>query len=159
MKKKSYTFTLTLGSVTVLAMAVVISAVQSRGSTAAPFPWPAAGNDLSNSRNQPLETKIGVSNVSSLAPKWTFQTGGDVSATPTVGATAIYFPDWAGNLYAVNKDTGQAIWSAQISKYDGVPKAISRVSPALSPTDLIIGDIESSGPHDGARIMANFHRS
>ncbi len=42
----------------------------------------------------------------------------------------------------------------QISNYDGVPKAISRVSPALSATDLIIGDIESSGPHDGARIMA-----
>jgi polyvinyl alcohol dehydrogenase (cytochrome) len=158
MKKNSYTFTLALGSVTVLAiavtMAVAISAAQSGGSTATAFPWPAAGNDLSNSRNQPSETKIGPSNVSSLVPKWTFTTGGDVSATPTVGATAVYFPDWAGNLYAVNKNTGQAIWSMQISNYDGVPKAISRVSPALSATDIIIGDIESSGPHDGARIMA-----
>lgn len=87
--------------------------------------------------------------------KWVFQTAGDVSATPTVGANAIYFPDWAGNLYAVRKDNGQAIWSKQISQYDGIPNSFSRVSPALFGGDLIIGDIASSGtPHDGARIMA-----
>ncbi len=158
MKKKSYRFTLGLGSFTALAiaaaMAVAISAAQSRDSTATAAPWPAAGNDLLNSRNQPSETKIGPSNVSSLTAKWTFKTGGDVSATPTVGATAIYFPDWAGNLYAVNKNTGQAIWSTQISSYDGIPKAISRTSPALSATDVIIGDIAGTSTHDGARIMA-----
>ena len=153
MKRKTRTFRLLLGAAAAAAMAAAIYA-QSGGSTGKGLPWPAAGNDLTNSRNQSLETKIGPGNASSLTTKWIFQTGGDVSATPTVGANAIYFPDWAGNLYAVNKDTGKAIWSAQISNYDGIPKAVSRVSPALYGADLIIGDIAGSGTHDGARIMA-----
>src|SRR5580698_5837794 len=152
MKKKSPTLKLRLGAFAIAGMAVAIYGQSISTSTSSP--WPAAGNDLTNSRNQPLETKIDAKNVSSLTAKWTFTTGGDVSATPTVGATAIYFPDWAGNLYAVNKDTGKAIWSAQISTYDGISKAVSRTSPALSSVDLIIGDIAGSGQHDGARIMA-----
>jgi polyvinyl alcohol dehydrogenase (cytochrome) len=84
-----------------------------------------------------------------------FTTGGDVSATPTVAGDAIYFPDWAGNLYAVNRKTGAAIWSHQISEYDQVPGAIARVSPAIHGNDLIIGDIQNSGaPHAGASVMA-----
>jgi polyvinyl alcohol dehydrogenase (cytochrome) len=154
MKRRSYTPEVYFGAVTLAAIGAVICAAQAVGPGSG-GPWPVAGHDLSNSRNQPLETRIDVANVRSLATKWVFQTGGDVSATPTVGANAIYFPDWAGNLYAVRKDTGQAIWSAQISQYDGFPKAFSRVSPALYGADLIIGDIESSGQlHDGARIMA-----
>jgi polyvinyl alcohol dehydrogenase (cytochrome) len=38
-----------------------------------------------------------------------------------VGSTAIYVPDWKGNLYAINKTSGQAIWSAQISQYAPCP--------------------------------------
>jgi polyvinyl alcohol dehydrogenase (cytochrome) len=114
-----------------------------------------AGHDISNSRNQPLETRISAANVSSLTTKWVFHTRGDVSATPTVGADAVYVTDWAGDLYAINKDNGQAIWSTQISQYDGNTGAISRVSPAIHGSDLIIGDIQSAGqPHDGARIIA-----
>ena len=51
--------------------------------------WRIAGHDLDNSRNQPLEKKIGTENVNQLVPKWVFETGSDVSATPTVaGNTA-----------------------------------------------------------------------
>jgi polyvinyl alcohol dehydrogenase (cytochrome) len=144
-----------LGAVIFAALGVAIYAAQSGGSAASATLWPAAGNDLSNSRNQPTETVIGKANAGSLTTKWVFHTGGDVSATPTVGSNAIYVPDWKGNLYAISKATGQAIWSSQISQYDGIGGAISRVSPAIHGADLIIGDIASAGtPHDGARIMA-----
>src|SRR5580704_13191404 len=143
------------GAVIFAMLGAAIYAAQSGGSTGSSTQWPAAGNDLSNSRNQPTETVIGKANAGSLATKWIFHTGGDVSATPTVGANAIYVPDWKGNLYAINKASGQAMWSAQISQYDGVAGAISRVSPAIHGADIIIGDIGSMGtPHDGARIMA-----
>jgi polyvinyl alcohol dehydrogenase (cytochrome) len=149
MKSRVHRSIVCLGDVTLAIIGAAICTAQTA------IPWPVAGHDLSNSRNQPLETRIDVANVNSLTTKWVFRTGGDVSATPTVGSDAIYFPDWAGNLYAVRKDNGQAIWSAQISQYDGFPKAFSRVSPVLFGPDLVIGDIESSGqPHDGARIMA-----
>ena len=86
--------------------------------------WPIAGQDLSNSWNQPAEHRINPANVHNLAPKWAFTTGGDVSATPTVDGEAVYVPDWAGNLFAIGKESGQVIWSHKISEYDGVTGSI-----------------------------------
>ena len=71
--------------------------------------WPVAGQNLDNSRSQPFEHSIGRLNVSKLATQWAFTTGAGVSATPTVMGDAVYFPDWAGNLYAVDKRTGGAL--------------------------------------------------
>jgi polyvinyl alcohol dehydrogenase (cytochrome) len=90
-----------------------------------------------------------------LSTKWVFTTGGDVSATPTVDGDAVYFPDWGGNLFAVEKQSGRLIWSHKISDYDGVAGAISRVSPAIDGEQLIIGDIQSSNKvHNGANVIS-----
>jgi len=84
-----------------------------------------------------------------------FTTGGDISATPTVSDDAVYFPDWAGNLFAVQKDSGHLIWSHKISEYDGVEGAISRVSPAVDANHVIIGDIlDSKQVHNGANVIS-----
>ena len=45
-----------------------------------------------------------------LTKKWEFTTGGDVSATPAVDGERVYVPDWAGNLYAVDRATGAVVW-------------------------------------------------
>src|SRR3954454_10451367 len=82
--------------------------------------WPVAGQNLADTRSQPSETRINASNVSRLAVKWVFTTAGSVSATPTVAGNIVYFPDWAGNIYAVNKNTGAQIWSRSISTYTGL---------------------------------------
>src|SRR6266852_5837234 len=117
--------------------------------------WRIAGQNLSNSWSQPTEHSISPANVKGLSPKWVFTTGGDVSATPTVDGDAVYFPDWGGNLFAVEKNSGRLIWSHKISDYDGVTGAISRVSPAVDGDQLIIGDILSSKEaHDGANVIA-----
>jgi len=113
------------------------------------------GPESKQSWSQPAEHTINLDNVKNLTPKWVFTTGGDVSATPTVAGDAVYFPDWGGNLFAVNKNTGHLIWSHKISDYDGVPGAVSRVSPAVDDDQLIIGDILSSKQvHNGANVMA-----
>src|SRR6267154_407497 len=117
--------------------------------------WRIAGQNLNNTWSQPAEHSISPANVKELKPKWAFTTGGDVSATPTVDGDAVYFPDWAGNLFAVNKDSGRLIWSHKISEYDGVDGAVSRVSPAVDHDQLIIGDILSSKEtHAGANVIA-----
>ena len=117
--------------------------------------WPVAGHDLANSRNQPAERRISASNAASLRPKWVFTTGGDVSATPTVADNQVYFPDWAGNLYAVERHSGHQAWSRKISDYNGHPGSFARVSPAIYNGTLIIGDILSGNKaHDGANVMA-----
>jgi len=119
-----------------------------------------SGHDLTNSRSQPAEALIGSANAQRLTVKWVFTTGADVSATPTVSGHDVFFPDWAGNLFAVNKDTGQLIWSHKISDYDGVSGAISRNSPAIHGDDVIVGDIEAGfGPHNGANIIAADRRT
>jgi polyvinyl alcohol dehydrogenase (cytochrome) len=122
--------------------------------------WPIAGQNLNNTWNQSAEHKISPATVQDLSPEWAFTTGGDVSATPTVAGDAVYFPDWAGNLFAVKKSNGRLIWSRKISKYDGVEGAISRVSPAVDDDQLIIGDILSSNQvHNGANVMAIDHKT
>ena len=93
--------------------------------------WRIAGQNLNNTWSQPAEHLINPANVNNLKTKWVFTTGGDVSATPTVDGNAVYFPDWGGNLFAVDKNTGRQIWSHRISEYDGVDGSISRVSPAV----------------------------
>ncbi|MFZ1008576.1 MAG: PQQ-binding-like beta-propeller repeat protein [Candidatus Sulfotelmatobacter sp.] len=93
--------------------------------------WPVAGQGATNLRSQPAETYLGAANAASLIPKWIFTTSGDVSATPTVGTTAVFVPDWDGNLFAIDLATGAQLWSHQISEYDGYAGAVTRVSPAL----------------------------
>jgi polyvinyl alcohol dehydrogenase (cytochrome) len=120
-----------------------------------PASWPMSGQNLGDTRNQPAETTITNSNVGSLAVKWAFTTAGGVSATPTVVNSRVFFPDWAGNLYSVNAKTGQQLWLTQISNYTGIANDVSRVSPAVYNSELILGDdLSESGPHDGARLFA-----
>jgi polyvinyl alcohol dehydrogenase (cytochrome) len=117
--------------------------------------WQIAGQNLNNTWSQPAEHSISTTNVNELKPKWVFTTGGDVSATPTVDGNAVYFPDWGGSLFAVEKDSGRLIWSHKISDYDGVDGAISRVSPAVDGNQVIIGDILSGNKvHNGANVIA-----
>ena len=82
--------------------------------TSALTEWRIAGQNLSNTFSQGAERQIGTSNVGQLVKRWVFETGGDISATPTVAGNTVYFPDWAGSLFAVNADTGQMRWSHQI---------------------------------------------
>ena len=105
----------------------------------APHAWHSAGQDLANTRNQFREFEIGRHNVRDLQLKWTFTTGGNVSATPTVAGDAVYFPDLNGNLYSVNKQSGTLIWSHKVSDYTGAANARTRVSPAIEGDHLFIG--------------------
>src|SRR3984893_5849748 len=140
-----------------ITVLLLVSALSGRGQSdeSQSGQWRIAGQNLSNTRSQPAEHSISPANVNDLTPKWVFTTGGDFSATPTVDGNAIYFPDWAGNLFAVEKDSGRLIWSHKISEYDGVEGAISRVSPAMDGNQVIIGDIPNSKQaHNGANVIS-----
>jgi polyvinyl alcohol dehydrogenase (cytochrome) len=119
--------------------------------------WNSAGGDLQNTRSQPSESKLTVNNIASLTQKWAFTTGGDVSATPAVDGNAVYVPDWAGNLYAVNRQTGQQIWKVSISAASGVPFDKARATPAVSDDKVIVGtqgSIFAPGGGPGGKLLA-----
>ena len=152
--KNRYLLLAKAGLITILLLVAGLSA-QSQSDLSRSGQWRIAGQNLNNTWSQPAEHSISPANVKELKPKWVFTTGGDVSATPTVDGDAVYFPDWGGNLFAVQKDSGRLIWSHKISDYDGVEGAISRVSPAVDGNQVIIGDILSGNKvHNGANVMA-----
>jgi polyvinyl alcohol dehydrogenase (cytochrome) len=153
MKSRKVSF-LKTALIAVLLFVAALSA-QGQSDESRPGQWRIAGQNLNNSWSQPDEHSISPANVNGLAPKWVFTTGGDVSATPTVDGDAVYFPDWGGNLFAVEKESGRLIWSHKISDYDGVAGAISRVSPAVDGNQVIIGDIlNGKQVHNGANVIS-----
>src|SRR5215510_1684959 len=97
-----------------------------------PADWPMFGQNPANTAANPTETIISTTNVDQLRPKWTFTTGGDVSARAAVVKGVAYFPDWGGNLWALNTSTGVPIWSRQLSSYGlSATPTYSRTTPAV----------------------------
>ncbi|AFL89389.1 PQQ enzyme repeat-containing protein [Terriglobus roseus DSM 18391] len=134
-------------------MSVIVFSVSSFAQTTAA--WTSVGQGLTNLRSQPAEKSISALNVGRLAVKWAFTTVGDVTATPTVSGGVVYFPDSAGNLYAVNATTGIKIWQQTITSYVGMPNAIARVSPAVYMNEIILGDnLSVTEKHAGAHVFA-----
>src|SRR5260221_174918 len=115
--------------------------------------WPFWGGNTSNTHSNSFEHTLTPEKVSRLEPKWIFTAGGDVSATPTVDAGSVYVPDWAGNLFKIDRRTGEKNWSHKISEYTGISGSLSRNSPAIVGNLLIFGDQAS------ATVMAVDKRS
>jgi polyvinyl alcohol dehydrogenase (cytochrome) len=145
---------LALSAALVLAAALSIpgTAVAAEGSE-----WTSAGGDRQNTRSQPSERMLSPASVGQLTVKWALTTGGDVSATPAVDAGTVYVPDWAGNLYAVDKLTGAVKWTASIPAATGVPFDKARVTPAVTADKVIVGTqgsifVPGGGP--GGNVLA-----
>src|SRR5271170_3174213 len=112
------------------SLAVVITILSVGALGAQGQDWPMFGQNIANSAST-LDLTLLPINVSKLEPKWTFTTGGDVSARAAVVGWVAYFPDWGGNLWAVNTQTGKSIWSHQFSDYGLPANTHSRTSPAV----------------------------
>jgi polyvinyl alcohol dehydrogenase (cytochrome) len=110
--------------------------------------WPMFGQNEQNTASNDVERKISTSNVATLAPKWVATTGGDVSARAAVVGGAVYFPDFGGNLWALDADTGAVIWQHQLSDYGLSAGTVSRTSPAVQ------GDSVYIGTQAGAYLLA-----
>ncbi len=79
-----------------------------------------------------------------------------MSATPAVQDDTVYFPDRAGNLYAVDKWTGQQKWATTITSATHIPGDYARATPALGGNKLIIG---TQGPFGGGGNILAFNKN
>ena len=118
--------------------------------------WSSAGGDRQNTRFAASENKISAANVATLQKVWEFTTQGDVSATPAVEGSRVYVPDWAGNLYAVDRSTGKQVWRKTITSYTGVPGDKARATPAISDGVLVIGN---QGPFGGGGAVMGIDKN
>jgi polyvinyl alcohol dehydrogenase (cytochrome) len=110
--------------------------------------WPMFGRSVQNLADSSSEILISKLNVAQLAPKWVATTGGDVSARAAVVDGVAYFPDWVGNIWALNVQTGQAIWHVRLSNLGFPAGTVSRTSPA------VVGDTVFIGTQTGAWLVA-----
>jgi len=119
-----------LGAATFLVMATPIALAED---------WTMGGQDLHNWRHQ-SETGINPHNAAKLKTKWVFTTGGDVSATPAVADGIVYFPDLAGNFYAVKAKDGALVWKNQIEAWTGMTGDFARNTPAVVGNTVLLGN-------------------
>src|SRR5271170_6122369 len=129
------------------SVAAVLAALSLGSLTAQGQDWPMFGQNIANSAST-LDLGPLPFNVSRLQPKWTFTTGGDVSARAAVVQGVAYFPDWGGYLWAVNTQTGKAVWSHQLSDYGLPANTHSRTSPA------VVNGVLYTGTQEGGRLLA-----
>jgi polyvinyl alcohol dehydrogenase (cytochrome) len=122
-----------------MPLLLCLVAVAAFGTVPEQAEWTLAGLNLSNTRHQQAEYLLSRLNVSGLAPRWVFSAAGAISATPAVESGAVYFPDWGGQLWKLEAQTGQVLWSHGVSEYTGLPGSVSRVTPAVAGNRLIIG--------------------
>ena len=90
-----------------------------------------------------------------LTVKWAATIGGDVSVTPAVEGNRVYFPDRAGNLYAVDRRPGE-VECQHRPRSSGVPGDTARATPAISGDKVIIG---TQGPFGGGGKLLAFNKN
>lgn len=76
--------------------------------------WRSYGRDLSNTRSQPDETRIGTGNVGAVVPDKIFAAdaaAGVFQGTPIVADGCVYVASDGGWVYALNADTLETVWS------------------------------------------------
>ena len=117
--------------------------------------WSMGGQDVHNWRHQE-DTGINQKTVGGLKLKWTFTTGGDVSATPAVVDGVVYFPDFAGNFYAVNAKTGTLVWQQKVANWSGVAGDYARNDPVIYRGLVIVGSQAGNNAFwNGSRFVGN----
>jgi outer membrane protein assembly factor BamB len=97
-------------------LALVLGGMPGPASTAPACNWPMYGHDLGHSFAQTSScSNIKARNVSTLVPRWFFNTHAPVSASPSVYDGVVYVGAYDGTFYALNADTGKKKWSFAVT--------------------------------------------
>lgn len=107
-------------SVTLVAASLVPGVAHAKASCGRPDhpggEWRSYNHDLSNTRTQPAEKKIGLIEAAMLRPAWQFtpDDGEDFSGTPVIADGCLYVGGIGGLVYALNADSGKVVWKTKI---------------------------------------------
>jgi polyvinyl alcohol dehydrogenase (cytochrome) len=93
--------------------------------------WPTAGGSPRRWHATACKDSIHVSNVSKLHSDWFFPTRAEVTGAPAVDDMALYFGDWSGRVYAVDRKTGGQLWTHDIDVQPNASVGQITASPSL----------------------------
>ncbi|WHM40848.1 PQQ-binding-like beta-propeller repeat protein [Streptomyces sp. BPTC-684] len=128
------------------------------GSTAPGGDWPMYGRDYSNSRAQQNESALPPVKAATLAPSWVFDTGNraqavgyeDIASTPVVAHECVYLGDAAGDVVALNADTGRKVWREHIDltvAETGTRSGVVVSTVAIDGQQVFVAVNKSGGPY------------
>jgi len=90
--------------------------IPAAGAPAPACDWPMYGHDLGHSfAASPGCTTISPLTVSTLRPRWFFNTKSPVTASPSVVDGVVYVGDHNGNFYALNASNGKVRWTFKVT--------------------------------------------
>jgi outer membrane protein assembly factor BamB len=107
--------------------------------------WPTYLGSPARQGNEHGETSISVATAPHLAPLWTFATGKDVSASPSIVNGVVYIGSWNGHEYALNASTGALLWKTflGLDSFGNHPRGIAS-SASVSDGTVYVGGGNSS---------------
>lgn len=118
--------------------------------------WPTFGRDLMNSRNQETPGTIGAATATTLAPVWSFSTGGsatgtaDLNGTPIVAAGCVFLDTAAGDVIALDSRTGEQVWKQTVTVDPGLSAGLGGLfvsSPAVTEDYVVALVSQVSAPY------------
>lgn len=135
-----------------IAVALVAAGCAEDRDESAPAPepvcdWPMAGHGPDRLGRQPCPSRLDAETVPQLEEKWFVAATDVVTATPAVADGVAYVGDWAGQAMAIELDTAEVLWRADLS--DPTPVVYAgqiTSSPALADVEGRELVIFASGP-------------
>lgn len=111
------------------ATIALVALVSLGGGAAAGADWPSYAGGPDRQFFNAAETQIDAINAGALTVKWTFPTGGIVTASPAIvpidlpgerGVRVAFFQSWDGYVYAVRVRDGRELWRFATTQRVGV---------------------------------------
>ena len=125
--------------VAALVLAVLVeAAVSGPASAATVHQWTQFHYSYTKSGYSPSETILNTGNVSGLKPVWQKTVASTLNGTPVVSATTVYALGWNGDLEALRRSDGTALWTTSLGGTE-----LAQFAPALYDNVVIV-------PTDGA---------
>lgn len=109
--------------------------------------WPGPNQNLSNTRAA-KNAAINSGNVTGLEVAWTFKISatsayGGATCAPIIAGDVVYIQDQASNVFAINRESGEAVWTKEYN------------SPTIGPNGVALGYGKIFGSTgDGREVFA-----
>jgi polyvinyl alcohol dehydrogenase (cytochrome) len=97
--------------------------------------WPMWGYSPERTFATACDTGLNPGTVGELERAWFHQTDDVVTSTPAVVGDTVYVGDWAGVVYALDRETGDERWRVQTPEHQSVYAGQIVSSPAVADLD------------------------
>ncbi len=99
--------------------------------------WPMAGQNLARTHASTCtaDDAVGSGTLDRLEQVWFAETEAEVTGAPAVTDDALFVGDWSGRVYALNRATGEQLWTRDLPPHPPVYAGQIPASPVVTEVD------------------------